>query len=72
VAAYVPTPGLPDGTAIVGDPRELLLYLYSSFDILLSQGVFDFISRGVVAVAGRQRAAIWCRNPAAFVTVDSI
>jgi len=72
VAAYVPTPGLPDGTAIVCDPRELILYLMGSFDILLSQGFSDFLTRNLVAVRGEQRAAIWVRNPEAFVTVDGI
>jgi len=72
VAAWVPTPGLPDGTAVICDPREVILYLMGTFDILLSQGFADFLTRNLVAVRGEQRAAIWIRNPEAFVIIDSI
>jgi len=67
VAAYVPAPGVPDGTVIVCDPTEVLLYLMGQFSVLVSQGFLDFLSRNLALVKGEQRAACWIRNPGAFV-----
>ena len=72
VGAWVFAPGLPDGLVIVGDPLEVVVYLQGTFGVLVSQNVGDAFARGVSALKGEQRAAVWVRNPDAFNVVTGL
>jgi HK97 family phage major capsid protein len=72
VALELTVPNFPDGEAIVGAPSEVLLYLYGSFNVQVSQGVSDYFARGLAYVLAEQRAAIWVRNPTAFAIVNGL
>lgn len=72
VGAWVPAPGMTPGSVIVCDPSEVDVYLQGSFSVAVNQGYLDFMARGMALVSGMQRAAIWVKNPGAFVVVDEL
>jgi HK97 family phage major capsid protein len=72
VANWVPAPGVPADTAIVCGPAQILVYLQGSFTVSITQAYLDFLARAMAAVKGEQRAAIWIRNPDAFVVVENL
>ena len=72
VAAWAPTPGLPDGTAVVLDPAEIYVFLFGTFAIDVDGSYGDYFSRGLTLVQGVQRVAIWVRSPDANFIVTGL
>jgi len=72
VGAWLPAPGVPDGSALVLDPSELVVFLYAAFTISITQAYEDFLARNMAAVKGEQRVAVWLRNPGAAVVVENL
>jgi hypothetical protein len=72
IGAWLPAMGVPDGQCLVLDPSELVIYLYGSFSISLTQAFEDYLARNLAALKGEQRVAIWVRNVGAFTVVENI
>jgi len=61
---------VPEGTAIIGDFRQAVLWERSPVSVAVYPQHSDFAVRGLVAISGNARAAFGVLNPAKFVIAD--
>mgnify|MGYP002623924422 FL=1 len=65
----VPTTAVPQGTIVVGDWSQAVLWLRSGLKILASDSHADFFRRNLVAILAELRAAFGVYKPQAFAKV---
>lgn len=61
---------IPQGTAVVGDWRQAILWLRSGVQVLASDSHLDYFTHNMVAVLAEFRAAFGVPRPDAFAKVD--
>lgn len=61
---------MPEGTAIVADWRQAILYDREQASINVTDSHADFFIRNLVAILAELRAAFHIQRPAAFVEID--
>ena len=66
----VESEAVPEGTGILGDFRQAVLWDREQAGISVSDSHADFFTRNLVAILGELRAAFGILRPAAFVEID--
>jgi HK97 family phage major capsid protein len=63
--------GMPEGTGLVGDFRQIVLWDREQASITASDGVNNFFLKNLVAVLAEMRAAMGIIRPTAFVAFET-